>query len=242
MNDASLRTWSLSGTILAAAAVVGGLYWADVAAGSTGSDERDPYENYTVIDAALAEKAAAPETKQPQKETRAPRPEEKPVGVSRDENAKPVTEPEKPKPPDKPDIESILEKNRDKDEDEDLPVSPKARIETGRIDGVEVGFGDKTYGNPYLGALKSGVLKLWEFPEILDDVGTPIGCIELDADGKVKSIKVAKPSGNAELDDSVERALTEFMKKNNEDPKPLPTTPEDLTYLARMPLCWRMKV
>ena len=49
-------------------------------------------------------------------------------------------------------------------------------------------------------------------------------------------------SGNSNVDQSVETALADFKKKNNEDPKPLPTTPEDLTYLARMPLCWRMKV
>ena len=33
-----------------------------------------------------------------------------------------------------------------------------------------------------------------------------------------------------------------FEIKNNKEPKPLPTTPEDLTFLERMPLCWRLKV
>lgn len=238
MIETKLHTYSIMGTVIAAVGVVGAVWLADEAQGD--DKKKDPFENYTVIDAALAEKAAAPEDKQPVKETRAPNPEVKPVGVSHDENAKPVTEPEKPKP-DKPDIKSILEKNRSNDDD-DLPVSPKARLETGRIDGVEVGFGDKTYGNPYLGALKSGLLKLWEYPEILDDVGTPVGCIQLKADGSIDEVKLMESSGNPNVDQSVETALADFKKKNNQDPKPLPSTPEDLTYLARMPLCWRMKV
>lgn len=240
MIDSRLHTYSMFGTMIAAVGVVAAVWLADEAQGD--AEEKDPFANYTIIDAALAEKAAAPEDKQPVKETRAPRPEEKPTGVSHDENAKPVTEPEKPKPDVKPDIQKILEKNRTNDDDEDLPVAPKARLETGRVDGVEVGFGDKTYGNPYLGALKSGLLKLWEYPEILDDVGTPIGCIQLELDGKIDEIKLMQTSGNSNVDQSVETALADFKKKNNEDPKPLPTTPEDLTYLARMPLCWRMKV
>lgn len=240
MIDSSLHTYSLGGTLLIAVAAGVGIYFTNEASGGV-AGAVDPYANMVVIDAALAQKGPEQE-KQPQKEFRAPTPPEKPVGVSHDENAKPVTAPEPPTSdrPDQVDVKAILAKNRSNDDD-DLPVG-KPKIELGKIDGVEIGFGDKTYGNPYLGALKSGVMRAWEYPEILSDVGTPVGCIQLNLDGTIDKIEVKVPSGNAELDDSVERALTEFQKKNNKEPKPLPTTPDDLSYLARMELCWRMKV
>lgn len=234
MIESRLHTYSMFGTILSGVAVVAAVWLADEAAKDAAA-EPDPYANMVVIDAALAEKSTA-EQKQPQKELKPPPEPVKPIGVSRDENAAPVTEPEKPKP-EKPDIENVLNKHRS-DEDEDLPVG-KPEIEIGRVDGVEIGYGDKTYGDPYLGALKSAVMKAWEFPEILSDVGTPLGCIQLEADGTIEEIEVKKPSGNAELDDSVERALTELKKKTNLEPKPLP---KKLEYLTRMQLCWRMKV
>lgn len=236
MKEPQLHAYSTIGTVLATAGVVIAVYFADEAAGSTGA-AADPYENMVVIDAALAEKSTA-EKKQPQKEFRPPPEPVKPVGVSHDENAKPVVEPDKPKPDPKVDVQSVLDKNRAKEEDEDLPVG-KPEIETGRVDGVEIGYGDKTYGDPFLGALKSGVMRAWEFPEILSDVGTPLGCIQLKADGTIEDIEVKKPSGNAELDDSVERALTALQKSINQEPKPLPAK---LEYLTRMQLCWRMKV
>lgn len=237
MIDSQLHTYSIMGTVLAAVGMCAGVYFANDAAG--GTIDVDPFANMVVIDAALAQKSAEP-PKQPQKETRAPREEVKPVGVSHDENARPVVEPE-PKP-DKPDIQKVLDSHRSDDDDDDLPVSNTPKIETGKVDGVEVGFGDKTFGNRYLGALKSGFMRGWEYPEILSDVGIPIGCIQLEEDGTIKDTRLLQPSGNAELDDSVERALVDFQKKNNKEPTPLPTTPDDLTFLKRMPLCWRLKV
>ena len=242
MMDAKLHTYSVTGTILVCVAMGTAVYAADEAAGS-GAARDDRFDDMVVIDAALAEKASA-ETKQPQKDFRPPPEPVKPIGVSHDEN-KPVTAPEPPKPPpppDKVDIQSVLDKNRAKDEDEDLPIGNKPKIEIGRIDGDEVGFGDKTYGNRYLGELKSGFLKVWTYPEILDDTGVPIGCIQLNADGTIEDVELKKKSGNDLVDDSVERALAEFKDKVNKAPKPLPTTPDDLTYLARMQLCWRLKV
>ena len=86
------------------------------------------------------------------------------------------------------------------------------------------------------------MLRLWEYPEILDDVGIPTGCIFLELDGSIRKVEVMKKSGNDQVDFSVETALKAMQAKNNEAPTPLPTTPDDLTYLARMPLCWRLKV
>jgi hypothetical protein len=239
MIDATLHTFATGGTILVTVAAGVGIYFADEAAGDVGF--HDPLDRMVVIDAALAEKSSA-ESKQPQKEFAPPPDPVKPVGVTRDENAKPVTDPEPPKPPkpDTPNIDEILKKNRASDDDE-LPVG-KPKFETGRIDGDEVGFGDKTFGNRYLGELKSGFLRVWEYPEILDDTGIPVGCIQLDRDGKIGDVELKVKSGNDLVDDSVERALAEFKDKVNKDPRPLPTEPDDLTPLARMPLCWRLKV
>ena len=239
MIERRLHTYSMIGTVLCCLALGGGTWAASEAAGDDDA-EKDPFADMVVIDAALAFKGA--ETpKQPVKEVRAPPPPEQPTGVSRDEHAAPVVAPEKPKP-EKVDVESVLEKNRARDEDEDLPIGKKSAMEIGAIDGVEIGYGDKTHGNPYLGALKSGFMRGWEFPEILSDVGVPVGCIQLDEDGMIGAVKLMKASGNQQLDDSVERALADFKIKNNKEPKPLPTTPEDLTFLERMPLCWRLKV
>ena len=242
MIDTTLHTYSIAGTILVGIAMGAALYVAEKAEGDEAPVD-DPYANMMVIDAALAEKSTA-ETKQPQRATRPPPPPEKPVGVSRDENAPPKPPPpDKPPPPPPPDVDiaKVLERNR-ADDDEELPVAKEARIDKGRIDGVEVGFGDKTYGNRYLGELKSRFMKVWAYPEILEDTGIPVACIRLDADGRVTETKLMTPSGNDPLDDSVERALTAFEELNNKEPKPLPTTPDDLTILAKIPLCWRLKV
>lgn len=234
--EARLHTYAMIGTVLVVAGMGGGTYAASRASAAS-ADKADPFENMVVIDAALAEKSSSQE-KQPQKEFRPPPEPVKPLGVSHDENAKPVTEPDKPKPEVKPDIKAILDKNRSHDDDDDLPVG-KPKIEIGRIDGSEVGFGDKTFGDPYLGALKSQLMKLWEYPEILSDVGTPVGCIRLKEDGSIDEWKLMESSSNPELDDSVERALKDLQKKLDKEPKPLP---DHLSYLLRMPLCWRLKV
>jgi TonB C terminal len=236
MSDSSLHAYAMIGTLVAVTGMGGGVYYADQAAADAAS-KPNPYDNMVVIDAALAEKSSAQE-KQPQKDFRAPPPPEKPEGVSRDEKAPPVVKPDKPPPDPTIDPNAVLNKNRSKDDDDELPVG-KPKIEIGRIDGSEVGFGDKTFGDPYLGALKSGFMRVWEYPEILSDVGTPIGCIRLEEDGSIKETKLLQSSDNPELDDSVERALTEFQKKNNKEPKLLP---DHLSYLLRMPLCWRLKV
>jgi hypothetical protein len=236
--DTTLHTLSVGGTMLIGVALGVAVYFVDEAQGSAGDD---PYANMVIIDAALAEKSNPAEDKQPQMETRPPDAPEKPVGQSRDENAAPTPPKDPPKKPvAEVDPEAVLAKNRAADET--LPVDKKPKIETGRIDGVEVGFGDKTFGNRYLGELKSRFMKVWAYPEILEETGIPIACIRLDEDGRVKETKLMKPSENKPLDDSVERALAAFEELNNKEPKPLPITPDDLTFLARMPLCWRLKV
>ena len=57
--------------------------------------------------------------------------------------------------------------------------------------------------------------------------------------GTIDDIEVKKPSGNAELDDSVERALKELQKKREKDPKPVPA---HLVPKTRKWICYRLKV
>lgn len=240
MKDADLHLSAGIGTLVATAAmVVMGLKSGDCNARAASKPEADPFANMKVIDAALAEVSKEPD-KQPQKTFKPPPPPEKPVGVKTDPtkpSEKPEEPPPKPPPPKDVDLSKYMRPNND--EDDDAPVGTPTKIERGVIGGSEVGFGDKTFGDPYLGALKSTFLRLWEYPEILDDVGTPIGCIRLEPDGSIKQVKLAQPSGNADLDTSVEKALADFMKKVNQDPKAVPDNLKDLT---RIPLCWRMKV
>lgn len=233
LTGSQLHTFSGLGTALVTAVAGVAVWWAD----SKADDDKpkpDPFADMEVIDAALAEKAPA-QVVQPQKKFRTPDPV-KPEGVSHDENAKPVDKP-KDDPKDDIDIDKVL--NRNRDDDDDLDVGPTTQPVVGAFDGDEQGWGDETKGDPYLGALKSDLLRAWEFPEILSDVGTPVGCIHLEPDGTIPEVVLREQSGNAELDDSVERALKELQKKREKDPKPVPA---HLVPKTRKWICYRMKV
>ena len=233
LTGSQLHTFSGLGTALVTAVAGVAVWWAD----SKADDEKpkaDPFADMEVIDAALVEKAPA-QVVQPQKKFRTPDPV-KPEGVSHDENAKPVDKP-KDDPKDDIDIDKVL--NRNRDDDDDLDVGPTTQPVVGAFDGDEQGWGDETRGDPYLGALKSDLLRSWEYPEILSEVGTPVGCIHLEPDGTIPEFALREQSGNAELDDSVERALKELQKKREKDPKPVPA---HLVPKTRKWICYRMKV
>lgn len=193
----------------------------------------DPYADMEVIDASLAELPKKPQ-QQPQKKFRAPDPI-KPV-VIHDPNAQPVDKP----PPDdsgKDNVPSLDDVRRPDNSDE--PIGKPDEVTVGAFDGSEFGFGDETRGDPYLGALKADLLRNWEYPEILSDVGTPIGCIHIEPDGKIPEWELREKSGNTELDDSVERALRELQKIRDKEPKEVPV---HLIPKTRKWICWRMKV
>ncbi|MEZ4401071.1 MAG: TonB C-terminal domain-containing protein [Kofleriaceae bacterium] len=233
LSATELHSFSGLGTVLVASAFAVGI-WV-VERDEPAAEKKDPYADMEVIDAALAEKAPA-QVVQPQKQFRQPEPV-KPEGVSRDADAAPVDKPKDP-PKDPPvNIEDVLARNRA--QDEDLPVGPATTPTVGAFDGSEDGWGDETRGDPYLGALKSDLLRGWEFPEILSEVGTPIGCIHLEPDGTLPEVVLRERSGNQELDDSVERALAALQKKRAKDPKPVPAY---LVPKTRKWICYRMKV
>lgn len=237
MTSDKMHAFSGIGTAVVAVLGVLGVLWADGRAATKPEPKDDPFKDMEEIDASLAEKA--PDTVvQPQKQFRQPD-EVKPIQVSRDANAKPVTKPDEPPPKDPQiDIDKVL--NAHRDDDEDLEVgNPTTQPVIGRFDGSEDGFGDETKGDPYLGALKSDLLRAWEYPEILSDVGTPIGCIHLEPDGTIPETVLREKSGNDELDDSVERAMRELQKKREADPKPVPA---HLIPKTRKWICYRMRV
>ncbi|MBK9033030.1 MAG: TonB C-terminal domain-containing protein [Myxococcales bacterium] len=234
LSGTALHTYSGFGTAFITAAVGVAVWWADSQADDAAA-KPDPYADMEVIDAALAEKAPAPVV-QPQKQFRPPPDPVKPEGVSRDADAKPVDQP-KDEPTAPVDINAVLNKHRA--DDEELPVGPATQPVVGAFDGSDDGWGDETRGDPYLGALKSDLLRGWEFPEILSEVGTPIGCIHLEPDGTIPEYVLREKSGNAELDDSVERALEALQKRREKTPKPVPTY---LVPKTRKWICYRMKV
>lgn len=232
LSGSALHTWSGIGTAVVTAVVGVAVWWAEGKADDA-KPAKDPYADMEVIDAALAEKAPE-QVVQPQKQFRQPDPV-KPEGVSHDANAKPVEQPKDD--PKGPKIDDVL--NRHRDDDDDLDVGPATLPVVGAFDGDEQGWGDETKGDPYLGALKSDLLRGWEFPEILSEVGTPVGCIHLEPDGTIPEVELREQSGNAELDDSVERALKDLKKKRDKEPKPVPA---HLVPKTRKWICYRMKV
>jgi outer membrane biosynthesis protein TonB len=191
------------------------------------------------IEASLAYKKSDPAKKQPQKKFRAPVPEEQPEGVSRDETKTPVDD-KKDEPKRKPDenFEDQYKKFQRQD-DEELQAG-KPIDDIGAFDGSELGFAEETRGDPYNQALVADLLSDWSYPEILSGAGVPVGCVLLSADGKVVDVELVEKSGDESLDDSVERALTSFKKRRNQDPKPVPT--HLLGTAAKRPTCYRFKL
>jgi len=237
MTGQTLHAFSGIGTAVVAAVVCVAVWWADSRADDAPKPTRDRFDDLEIIDAALAEKSPE-KVVQPTKQFRQPD-EVKPTVVSRDADAKPAAKPDEPPAKDpKIDIQQVLDRHRDDDEDLE-PGEVTTQPAVGRFDGSEDGFGDETKGDPYLGALKAELLRAWEYPEILSDVGTPVGCIHLEPDGTIPETVLREKSGNAELDDSVERAMRELQKKREAAPKPVPA---HLIPKTRKWICYRMRV
>jgi outer membrane biosynthesis protein TonB len=216
MNDGGLHAFSVIGTVVVLGALGGGsLTWAGGGAGP----ELNLAEMES-IEASLAYKKAEP-PRQPQKEKRAPV-EEKVEGISRDSDKKPVDKPEDKKPADKPDkdFSSVLDKYRRGDA-EDIGTPSDEPI--GQFDGSEYGFAEETRGDPYFQVLVRDLRAGWEYPEIAKTEGVPVGCFHITGEGKIVDTKFKEPSGNPELDDSVERAIKALEKQRNQDPVPVPT-------------------
>jgi hypothetical protein len=176
------------------------------------------------IEASLAYKKSDPTKKQPQKKFRAPEPEEKPEGVSRDETKTPLPPEDKKEDKRKPDesFEDQYKKFQRDNDDEDLEVG-KPTDDVGEFDGSKFGWAEESKGDPYFQAMTGELHSGWSFPEILAGTGQPGVCVRMSPDGKVIDTLFKEKSGDNSLDDSVERALAEFKQRRNQAPVPVPT-------------------
>ncbi|MEK7410507.1 MAG: hypothetical protein AAB327_03850, partial [Actinomycetota bacterium] len=104
-------------------------------------------------------------------------------------------------------------KFRRKDQDEDLetgdPVDP-----VGDFRDDKFGFAEETKGDPYFQDLIGDLLAAGgEYPTLANAEGVPIGCLDIDRDGKVVDTLFKEKSGNDE------EALRRFQEARAADPK-----------------------
>jgi len=179
--------------------------------------EAPPLEQMDQIEASIAFK----KPQQVQKHFSAPD-VVKPEGVSHDENKKTEPKPEDKKDPPKnakvDDKDPFKNFKHDNDDNE----AGKPTQDVGSFDGKDYGNAAETKGDPfYQGLLRD---MDWEYPSILKGTETePVGCLHVTADGKIADVEIHVPSGDAQLDDSVERALKKVKKARDDKPEPVPT-------------------
>lgn len=216
MKDGELHVLAALGAVVLSAALI-----VPTALLSNASADSRPIlaDNLEAIEASLAyKKPNAP--KQPQKEKRAPDPEVKPEGVSRDENKKVEAKKVEDKKVDKPSkvTDPLAKFHRSEDDDNDVG---KPNETVGAFDGSEFGIGDVTKGDPYFQRLVVDLA--WQSPELAKGAGEPpIGCIHLTADGKIAETKF-KESSNDDIATLAEGALRALQKKRNAHPEEVPT-------------------
>jgi hypothetical protein len=232
-DNAGLHGLASAGLAVVVFVCAGGLYvqrgWAQ------DKPEGPAIEDLEVIEASIAYKKAEPQ-KQPQKKKRAAE-EKKVEGVSRDETK--VPEEKKDEPKSKIDDEDPLEKYRRENQDEDLDVG-KVVDDPGVFDpDAPIGWAEETKGDPYFQKLIQQLREGWEYPELLQAEGVPVGCMRLERDGRVSDTLFKEKSGNAELDDSVERALKTLEKVRKDDP---PAVPEHLLKHTTRWICFKFEV
>jgi hypothetical protein len=236
-DDAGLHAWASTGLAIVVVALAGGVYWVDQASASADRGSGIDLDEMEAIEASIAYKKAEPQ-KQPQKKRRAPEPEVKPEGVSRDET-KPVEqkkdEPAKKPEETQPDWKKFQRENTDEDLEVGKPVDDPGVFDPN----APAGWAEETKGDPYFQKLIADLREGWNYPQILQAEGVPVGCMRLEKDGSVSETKFEKKSGNSELDDSVERALKALEKKRKDNPPPVP---EKLLKHTTRWICFKFEV
>jgi hypothetical protein len=180
--------------------------------GGGGTAEASDFEEAETIEAALAFKKIAPKDRQPQKQKKEKYAPVDGPKLATDPTTKPEVVPEKDKPKmvpreDEIDPASILRKNREQDESlsstgaEELPVE-------GADDGSEWGTERDAKGDPYVGELTGRIKSAWTVPSLEQGSGAAVGCVRLDKAGKIQTRELKDRSKNANLDRSVEEALS----------------------------------
>jgi hypothetical protein len=215
-KEQGLMSWALIGTIAIHAAI--GVPVA-VLASDNDDDDRIDLTQYKVIEAALAYKKDDEKESQPKKD-RKPKPKaDKPDGVSRDEEKKPVDRPDAgPPPTSEEDLEKLAKEFLDKHEEEEGDEPPKPG---GEFNGSERGFAELGKGEPYFQELAADFFNAWELPSLEKGQGTAVASIRLDETGRIIDTEF-KASGNANIDRSVQLAIRAMTKARERGDKPVP--------------------
>jgi outer membrane biosynthesis protein TonB len=228
-SNPTLHGFAFLGTVVLGGGLLGSVV---LLAQTAEAAHEPPLREMITIEASLARKSV--KKTQPQKELKAPEPPAKPEGVSRDENKAPV-EPKKDEPK-KPRDDKPVDLSKFKHASDD-DVQPGAmNTEPGQFDGSEKGFAPINAGNPYWQQLVADFHQVWEIPTISKVSGAAVGCFHIEPDGKIAAVKFDTPSGDATLDDSVQRAMKATQKTRNDKPQPVPT--EQLGVIRKW-VCFR---
>jgi len=230
-NNGQMHGFALAATIVLSAGLFGGtLYLTETAEAA----HEPQLKEMITIEAALARKSE--KKKQPQKELKAPEPEVKPEGVSRDDTKKPPEKkPDDKKPPKKPDDKPPdIHKFKHATDDEQPGTRPTTDI--GQFDGSEKGFAPINTGDPYWRSFNADLRHGWEIPQISKVNGAAVGCFHIQPDGKIAAVKFDTPSGDEILDDSAQRAIKTLQKARNDKPVAVPT--EQLGVIRKW-VCFR---
>src|SRR5262245_4240478 len=210
MKNGEIHALATFGTIALTVGLTAPLvYFTD----SASADNKPLLADMEEIEASLAyKKPKAPV--QPQKKVEEKQPEVKQEGESHDEEKKTCAPNDKPKcggggvarcegttwkctpqdeKPVKKDDTDPLKKFKHP-QDDDTPKGDKPTDNLPPFDGNEFGRDSETRGHPYWQKLKADLA--WEYPQILNAAGAPIGCIHLTADGKIPEVNMHQKSGD----------------------------------------------
>jgi hypothetical protein len=190
---------------------------------SCGGGGNSDFAEAQVIEASLAFKEVKPKSKQPQKRKKKKFRQKPEDGASRVEEIQPK---EKKKETmhvdeDEIDINSVLDKNRKQDEDLSDFGSDEEIPTEGQADGSEWGTEKDARGDPYVGELKGRIYSVWKVPTLETGKGLAIGCVRLDADGKIVARELKERSKNINLARSVEVALKDAPDMDRPVPEEL---------------------
>ena len=226
-KDGEMHVVATLGAIIMSAALILPAVMFEGKSSTTPPEEahKPPLEDMEAIEASIAVKAEP--LKQPQKEFRAPEEEVKDEGVARKEEVKPPDKKDEKKPPKKPDPKEKPPKkppDRTKNLDEDTPVGEQ-KPKVGAFNTNERGFAEVTKGHPFFQQLAADINHNWSFPKILgaNTKNPSVGCLHMNADGKIEEWKVDPKSDNDDLNSSVEAALKSVEKLRDEKPTQVPT-------------------
>ena len=91
-------------------------------------------------------------------------------------------------------------------------------------------------GDPYVGELHGRIKTAWKVPSLETRGGVALGCVRLAADGSIDERKLWKPSGNQNLNRSVDQALRDASDMD----KPVPSHLTNLLIVQG--ICFRFKL